>query len=38
MLSDFTGMVGGETAMRTPTGDVIEIRGPAMVSHWYNVI
>lgn len=38
MLSDCTGMVGGETAMRTPTGDVIKVRGPAMVCHWYTVI
>ena len=25
-------MVGGETAMRTPKGDNMKIRGPAMVS------
>jgi hypothetical protein len=31
MLSDCTGMIGGETALRTPTGEVIKIRGPAMV-------
>ncbi|KAL0934473.1 uncharacterized protein CTRU02_211272 [Colletotrichum truncatum] len=30
MLSDCTGMVGGETAMRTGTGDVMKVRGPAM--------
>ena len=31
MLSDCTGMIGGETALRTPKGDVIKVRGPAMV-------
>ncbi|OBT81968.1 hypothetical protein VE02_09319 [Pseudogymnoascus sp. 03VT05] len=30
MLSDCTGMVGGETAIKTPSGEVIKIRGPAM--------
>jgi hypothetical protein len=28
MLSDGTGMVGGETALRTASGDVIKVRGP----------
>jgi hypothetical protein len=32
MLSDCTGMVGGETALRTGTGEIMKIRGPAMVS------
>lgn len=31
MLSDCTGMVGGETAIRTPSGEIKKIRGPAMV-------
>lgn len=31
MLSDCTGMIGGETAMRTGTGEVMKVRGPAMV-------
>ena len=31
MLSDCTGMVGGETALRTPNGDIMKVRGPAMV-------
>lgn len=31
MLSDCTGMVGGETALRTATGEVMKVRGPAMV-------
>lgn len=31
MLSDCTGMIGGETALRAPKGDVIKVRGPAMV-------
>ncbi|KAL0263045.1 hypothetical protein SLS55_002020 [Diplodia seriata] len=30
MLSDCTGMVGGETALRTATGEVMKVRGPAM--------
>jgi hypothetical protein len=32
MLSDCSGMVGGETAMRSSKGDIMKIRGPAMVS------
>lgn len=32
MLSDCTNMTGGETAIRTPSGDIKKIRGPAMVS------
>jgi len=32
MLSDCTGMVGGETAIKTGSGDVIKVRGPAMAS------
>ncbi|PYI35760.1 hypothetical protein BP00DRAFT_412015 [Aspergillus indologenus CBS 114.80] len=30
MLSDCTGMVGGETALRTATGEIMKVRGPAM--------
>ncbi|KAL3448273.1 hypothetical protein BJX65DRAFT_317484 [Aspergillus insuetus] len=30
MLSDCTGMVGGETALRMPNGDIMKVRGPAM--------
>ncbi|KAL4920413.1 hypothetical protein BDW62DRAFT_5281 [Aspergillus aurantiobrunneus] len=30
MLSDCTGMVGGETAMRTPNGEIMKVREPAM--------
>ncbi|KAM0426507.1 hypothetical protein ACHAPT_008198 [Fusarium lateritium] len=29
MMSDCTGMVGGETAVRKPNGDVIKVRGPS---------
>ncbi|KAL4973057.1 hypothetical protein BDW66DRAFT_162377 [Aspergillus desertorum] len=29
MLSDCTGMVGGETALRTPSRDIMKVRGPA---------
>ena len=32
MLSDCTNMVGGETALRTGTGDILKVRGPQMVS------
>ncbi|KAK7739650.1 hypothetical protein SLS53_005617 [Cytospora paraplurivora] len=30
MLSDCTNMIGGETALRTGTGDIIKVRGPQM--------
>jgi hypothetical protein len=33
MLSDASGMVGGETALKTGTGDVLKVRGPQMVSY-----
>lgn len=33
MLSDCAGMVGGETALRTATGEVMKVRGPAMVCY-----
>ena len=32
MLSDCTTMTGGETALRTGTGDIMKVRGPQMVS------
>jgi hypothetical protein len=31
MLSDCTGMVGGETALRRGDGEVVKVRGPQMV-------
>lgn len=31
MLSDCTGMVGGETALKTASGEIMKVRGPAMV-------
>lgn len=31
MLSDCTGMIGGETAMRTADGRIVKVRGPEMV-------
>lgn len=31
MMSDCTGMVGGETAVRTPAGETLKIRGPGTV-------
>jgi hypothetical protein len=31
MLSDCTTMIGGETALRTGSGDILKVRGPAMV-------
>ncbi|ETI29281.1 hypothetical protein G647_01734 [Cladophialophora carrionii CBS 160.54] len=30
MLSDCTNMIGGETALRTGTGDIMKVRGPGM--------
>jgi len=33
MLSDTTGMVGGETALRTGTGDIMKVRGPSKVNN-----
>lgn len=32
MLSDCTSMIGGETALKTGSGDVLKVRGPQMVS------
>jgi hypothetical protein len=31
MMSDTTGMIGGETALRTGTGDIKKVRGPQRV-------
>lgn len=31
MVSDCTDMVGGETAIKLPSGEVRKVRGPAMV-------
>lgn len=31
MISNCEGMVGGETALKTATGEVMKVRGPAMV-------
>lgn len=36
MLSDCTDMIGGETALRTGTGDIIKVRGPQMVCCFLN--
>jgi hypothetical protein len=32
MMSDTTGMIGGETALRTGTGDIKKVRGPQKAS------
>lgn len=32
MLSDCTDMVGGETALKLPNGEIKKVRGPSMVS------
>lgn len=32
MASDCTNMVGGETAIKLPNGEIRKVRGPAMVS------
>ena len=31
MMSDTTGMIGGETALRTGTGEIKKVRGPQKV-------
>lgn len=39
MLSDCNDMIGGETALRKGNGEVVEVRGPQMVSqldHWLS--
>lgn len=36
MLSDCTGMVGGETALKTSSGEIMKVRGPAMVCPRYS--
>lgn len=33
MLSDCTDMIGGETALRTGTGEILKVRGPQRVSN-----
>lgn len=33
MLSECTNMIGGETALRTGTGEIMKVRGPQMVNH-----
>jgi hypothetical protein len=33
MMSDTTGMQGGETALRTGTGEIRKVRGPSKVGH-----
>ena len=33
MLSDCTNMIGGETALRTGTGEILKVRGPQTVSY-----
>lgn len=38
MLSDCTGMVGGETALRTATGEIMKVRGPTMVCYWIVIV
>ncbi|KAF5639079.1 2OG oxygenase superfamily [Fusarium sp. NRRL 52700] len=36
MASDCTGMVGGETAIKLPNGDVQKVRGPSQVSNGFR--
>lgn len=36
MLSDCSGMVGGETAIKTGFGDIVKVRGPTMVSKYFS--
>jgi len=35
MMSDTTNMVGGETALRTGTGEIKKVRGPSKVRHMF---
>jgi len=35
MMSDTTNMVGGETALRTGTGEIKKVRGPSKVKHMF---
>ena len=37
MLSDCTDMVGGETALRKPNGEVLKVRGPEMVGRFWSL-
>lgn len=37
MVSDCTGMVGGETAIKLPSGEVRKVRGPAKVCRLINI-
>lgn len=32
MMSDTAGMVGGETALKTGSGDIVKVRGPTKVT------
>lgn len=38
MLSDCTHMTGGETALKTGTGEIMKVRGPAMVNASLSLI
>lgn len=37
MMSDTTGMVGGETALRTGTGGIMKVRGPTKVNSYHHI-
>lgn len=37
MLSDCTDMVGGETALKMPSGEILKVRGPTMVGFPGNI-
>ena len=36
MLSDCSTMIGGETALRTGTGEILKVRGPGMASSFFE--
>ena len=38
MISNCESMVGGETVLRTGTGETMKVRGPAMVSMWCLIL
>ena len=38
MLSDCSQMVGGETALKTGTGDILKVRGPQIVRRYLSEV
>ncbi len=38
MLSDCVGMTGGETALKTASGEIMKVRGPSMVCYFHAAV